>query len=543
MTIDRQEALDQLRAELEDERSRANALSEELTVMRSEPAWKAAHILHKQSRRFPRLVKIARRTAIFFLRIIPGLSKGHISGANVTVDDRALIEKSPLFSAVYHDAQHAGSDELGRDSVLRYLQEGHVGRVMPGPLFEPDWYLACNPDVAETGVSPLLHYLKSGAKDGRCGWSTVRTLEVQKPYLRNVKRALEVTRHADWKSVIPILNPGDRVAVLVSSKGNLFFQQIQQLLCVGFEELGIRAKALDETDDMREDYAAAIIVAPHEFFYLGDGAKRIGLEKQLNTILLNTEQMNTSWFSRLMPLLQRGMGLLDINVQSAATLCDQGLAARFLPLGFVPNHSLLGRPQGLPKEMSTASYLQDQSDVDKDLMDWDERPIDALFVGAMTPRREGFFAKHAADFSKFTCSWHLTDMSRPIQDGGGIGVSSGAFVALSQRARILLNIHQGEIGYFEWHRMVLHGFWQKTLVVTETSFDVPAFKAGEHYFQDDLEHLPGLMEWLLRDAEGQARAQEVCLAGYDTLKNDCLLSASLAELFRIRVEGGGKQYG
>ena len=34
-------------------------------------------------------------------------------------------------------------------------------------LFEQDWYLANNPDVAQAKVNPLLHYLRFGGFEGR----------------------------------------------------------------------------------------------------------------------------------------------------------------------------------------------------------------------------------------------------------------------------------------------------------------------------------------------------------------------------------------
>jgi hypothetical protein len=37
----------------------------------------------------------------------------------------------------------------------------------PNPLFDPEWYLAHYPDVASTGMNPLLHYVSFGTKEGR----------------------------------------------------------------------------------------------------------------------------------------------------------------------------------------------------------------------------------------------------------------------------------------------------------------------------------------------------------------------------------------
>ena len=34
-------------------------------------------------------------------------------------------------------------------------------------IFDPTWYLAANPDVAQKGASPLLHYLLTGGAEGR----------------------------------------------------------------------------------------------------------------------------------------------------------------------------------------------------------------------------------------------------------------------------------------------------------------------------------------------------------------------------------------
>jgi hypothetical protein len=35
-------------------------------------------------------------------------------------------------------------------------------------LFDAAWYLSQYPDVARDGISPILHYLQSGATDERC---------------------------------------------------------------------------------------------------------------------------------------------------------------------------------------------------------------------------------------------------------------------------------------------------------------------------------------------------------------------------------------
>ena len=42
-----------------------------------------------------------------------------------------------------------------------------VNALAASPLFDRDWYLAMNPDVAVAGADPWRHYLRHGAAEGR----------------------------------------------------------------------------------------------------------------------------------------------------------------------------------------------------------------------------------------------------------------------------------------------------------------------------------------------------------------------------------------
>ena len=50
-------------------------------------------------------------------------------------------------------------ETLRRNSRIKKLQKAG--------LFDPSAYLATNPDVAQKGADPLLHYIKHGLKEGR----------------------------------------------------------------------------------------------------------------------------------------------------------------------------------------------------------------------------------------------------------------------------------------------------------------------------------------------------------------------------------------
>ena len=53
--------------------------------------------------------------------------------------------------------------------LAHYLRQGALEGRDPNPLFDSDWYLQQNPDVAKAGVNPLAHYLRAGAGEGLVG--------------------------------------------------------------------------------------------------------------------------------------------------------------------------------------------------------------------------------------------------------------------------------------------------------------------------------------------------------------------------------------
>ena len=56
---------------------------------------------------------------------------------------------------------------MAGDALGDYLLHGAPARISPHPLFDADFYLEANPDVAASGMDPLDHFLSSGAAQGR----------------------------------------------------------------------------------------------------------------------------------------------------------------------------------------------------------------------------------------------------------------------------------------------------------------------------------------------------------------------------------------
>lgn len=53
------------------------------------------------------------------------------------------------------------------DPVAHFVKSGAREGRAPNKYFQPHWYLATYPDVAEKGINPLIHFIEHGAKELR----------------------------------------------------------------------------------------------------------------------------------------------------------------------------------------------------------------------------------------------------------------------------------------------------------------------------------------------------------------------------------------
>jgi GT2 family glycosyltransferase/glycosyltransferase involved in cell wall biosynthesis len=72
-----------------------------------------------------------------------------------------------LFCARFYLEQNQDVAEAQISPLAHYLRSGAREGRDPHPLFSSSYYLERNPDVAENGINPLVHYICAGAKEGR----------------------------------------------------------------------------------------------------------------------------------------------------------------------------------------------------------------------------------------------------------------------------------------------------------------------------------------------------------------------------------------
>jgi capsular polysaccharide biosynthesis protein len=73
----------------------------------------------------------------------------------------------PLFDTDFYTAQRATTAGSVAELLDHYDRHGWREGLDPSPLFSTVRYLKANPDVADAGVNPLMHYIQYGHSDGR----------------------------------------------------------------------------------------------------------------------------------------------------------------------------------------------------------------------------------------------------------------------------------------------------------------------------------------------------------------------------------------
>jgi hypothetical protein len=319
-----------------------------------------------------------------------------------------------------------------------------------------------------------------------------------------------------------LIDPDRPAVVLYWEDGNFFFTEIAEYVATYLQSMGIAAEARPDIPQAELDGLNIIIVAPHEFCAYGPG--RAWSARHLErAVYLNTEQWHTSWFVLAFGFLLRSRLAIDINPASAAALSALGLKSAFMPLLPIdgscfahPDHPVSG---GLTRYKAVKPL-----DYPDDIMD---RPYDILFVGVSNPRRAKALASLAPILQQHDCFIHAPLFHRPVRPGDPDMIGNGDLAQIARNSKILLNIHQGESHYFEWHRLVLSGIMEGCVVVTERSHPTGVLAAGEHYLETSLEQIGPLLQKLLTTAEGQSTLRRIhsnCRALRERVKESGALS-------------------
>ena len=79
-----------------------------------------------------------------------------------------LLKTSGLFDEEWYLAENEDVAKEGIDPVEHFIRHGAAEGRNPSPTFDLRKYLEINPDVADAGINPLVHFVKYGIAEGRC---------------------------------------------------------------------------------------------------------------------------------------------------------------------------------------------------------------------------------------------------------------------------------------------------------------------------------------------------------------------------------------
>jgi GT2 family glycosyltransferase len=78
-------------------------------------------------------------------------------------------EIAAIFDPEYYVRQNADVAKAGLDPLAHFMSIGWAECRNPCALFDTEYYFECNPDIAQAGLNPLSHYVEAGAREGRSG--------------------------------------------------------------------------------------------------------------------------------------------------------------------------------------------------------------------------------------------------------------------------------------------------------------------------------------------------------------------------------------
>ena len=84
-----------------------------------------------------------------------------------TLGMRWMLGKTPEFDPAWYSSAYPDVGKTGIDPVMHYLRTGASQGRDPSPLFSTRWYISHSPELATARGNPLLHYLAVGKAEGR----------------------------------------------------------------------------------------------------------------------------------------------------------------------------------------------------------------------------------------------------------------------------------------------------------------------------------------------------------------------------------------
>ena len=299
-----------------------------------------------------------------------------------------------------------------------------------------------------------------------------------------------------------------------ASRQNVFFGELLDALADALAQVGVPVEhAVDHFPPLRKDLVYAFV--PHELLPLIMADAHPSDAQLRRSVAICTEQPGTQWFDQTLAIAQRTSRSLDINRLGVAELRKRGVEAEFLQLGYTP---LWDRWQESPEP---------------------GRPVDLAVLAGTTPRRLRAVARCAPVLAGRRTELHMPEAFVPHLGESRHFLAGEAKWRLLSEAKVLMNVHRGELGYFEWQRAV-ETLMNGCVLLSEHSLGFEPLIPGEHFVSVSYDSLDVALGALLDDQELRARTRD---QAYRFLREELPLSSSIEVLAEAAADVAGSPVG
>jgi hypothetical protein len=292
-----------------------------------------------------------------------------------------------------------------------------------------------------------------------------------------------------------------RVCIVTASGQNVFFAELLDAIGQVLAAAGIQVtRSVNRFPPWRDD--VVYLFVPHEYTPFVESEAHPSPTHLSRSVVLCTEQPGTSWFEEGAAIAAQAAMAMDINQLGVQELRRRGIEAELMQLGYFAGWDTWGGE------------------------DNGERPVDVTFMGGYTPRRARALAHCGGSLARRNVQLTMTESLRPHLEDSTHFLSGERRWAALRRSKLIVNVHRGEVGYFEWLRVVgamLNG----CVVVSEHSVGFDPLVPGKHFVSVDYSRLGFAIDTLLADHE---RIATIRKAAYRLLCDELSLSTAIAPL-------------
>ena len=152
-------------------------INRETAEIKSSLSWRLTTPIRRVGTKFPGVARAASSLARILYWTVSLRLLSRLRAQRALAENARVLRESSLFDPDFYRASNPDVPS-NMDPFLHYLKSGANDGRQPSRAFDSESYLRSNPDVQASGENPLLHYLRNGAAEARSvNWPADATVE------------------------------------------------------------------------------------------------------------------------------------------------------------------------------------------------------------------------------------------------------------------------------------------------------------------------------------------------------------------------------